>query len=171
MHNHHAGLSQVLAERRITERWRQAAHAGLGRGNTCRVAGGHRNRAGLEPPRCGNRTGRPCPRQAPPARPSTSKTAGHQLRHPLITAQLLRQAQTAAASELSAGCQRPGAGSGQPGGDRANSPPGCGPRPPQDQGIMSRLTLGLVPRAMLVLSGPGIDQPIRQRPSRAPRWE
>jgi hypothetical protein len=37
---------------------------------------------------------------------------------------------------------------------------------------MSRLTRGLVLRAMLVvLSGPGIDQPIRQRRWRAPRWD
>jgi hypothetical protein len=31
MHNQHAGLSQVLAEQRITQRWQQAAHAQLGR--------------------------------------------------------------------------------------------------------------------------------------------
>ena len=34
MHNQHAGLSQVLAEQRITERRHQAAHARLGRGNS-----------------------------------------------------------------------------------------------------------------------------------------
>jgi hypothetical protein len=34
-----------------------------------------------------------------------SKTAGHQLHHPFSAAQLLRQARTAAACELSAGCQ------------------------------------------------------------------
>jgi hypothetical protein len=32
MHNQHAGLSQVLAEQRITQRHEQAAHARLGRG-------------------------------------------------------------------------------------------------------------------------------------------
>jgi hypothetical protein len=32
MHNQHAGLSQVLAEQRITERHEQAAHARLSRG-------------------------------------------------------------------------------------------------------------------------------------------
>jgi hypothetical protein len=32
MHNQHAGLSQVLAEQRITERRQQAAHARPGRG-------------------------------------------------------------------------------------------------------------------------------------------
>jgi hypothetical protein len=32
MHNQHAGLSQVLAEQRITERRQQAAYARLGRG-------------------------------------------------------------------------------------------------------------------------------------------
>jgi hypothetical protein len=94
------------------------------------------------------------------------------MRHPFITAQLLRQARIAA-SELSAGCQRPGTGSGQSGGDRANSAPGYSPRPPQGQGgTMSRLTRGLVLRTMLVvLIAPGINQPIRQRRWRAPRWE
>jgi hypothetical protein len=29
MNNQHAGLSQVLAEQRMTERWEQAAHARL----------------------------------------------------------------------------------------------------------------------------------------------
>ena len=32
MNNQHAGLSQVLAEQRMTERREQAAHARLGRG-------------------------------------------------------------------------------------------------------------------------------------------
>jgi hypothetical protein len=32
MHNQHAGLSQLLAEQRITEWRQQAAHARLGRG-------------------------------------------------------------------------------------------------------------------------------------------
>jgi len=32
MHNQHAGLSQVLAEQRMTERWEQAAHARLAGG-------------------------------------------------------------------------------------------------------------------------------------------
>jgi len=32
MNNQHAGLSQVLAEQRITQRLEQAAHAQLGRG-------------------------------------------------------------------------------------------------------------------------------------------
>jgi hypothetical protein len=31
MTNQHAGLSQVLAEQRSTQRWQQAAHARLGR--------------------------------------------------------------------------------------------------------------------------------------------
>ena len=94
------------------------------------------------------------------------------MRHPFITAQLLRQARTAAAAELSAGCQRPGAGSGQPGRGRAASPPGCGPRSPQDQGgTMSRRTRGPVLGAVLVMSGRGRGQPIRRRRSRAPRWE
>jgi hypothetical protein len=94
------------------------------------------------------------------------------MRHPFITAQLLRQARTATAAELSAGYQRPGAASDQPGRDRAASPLGCGPRPLQDQGsTMSRLARGLVPGTMLVLSGHGLDQPIRRRRSKAPRWE
>jgi len=95
------------------------------------------------------------------------------MRHPFITAQLLLQARTAAASELSVGCQRPGAGSGQPGRDRADSPPECGPRPPQDQGgTMSRLTHGLVLGAIPVgLSRRSRGQPIRRRRSRGPRWE
>jgi hypothetical protein len=33
MHNQHAGLSQALAEQRMTERREQAAHARLGRGS------------------------------------------------------------------------------------------------------------------------------------------
>jgi hypothetical protein len=66
------------------------------------------------------------------------------MRHPFITALLLRQAPTAAASELSADCQRPGAGSGQPGRGRAESPPGSTPRPPQEQG---RLHVETHPRA------------------------
>jgi hypothetical protein len=32
MNNQHAGLSQVLAEQRMTERWEQAAHARLAHG-------------------------------------------------------------------------------------------------------------------------------------------
>jgi hypothetical protein len=32
MTNQHAGLSQVLAEQRMTERWEQVAHARLARG-------------------------------------------------------------------------------------------------------------------------------------------
>jgi hypothetical protein len=62
----------------------------------------------------------------------------------------------AAASELSAGCRRPGAGSGQPGRSRAYRPQWYGPRPSQAQGgSMSRLTRGLVRGATLVLSRPG----------------
>jgi hypothetical protein len=98
--------------------------------------------------------------------PALSQTANHQLRHPFITAQPLRQARTAAASGLSAGCQRSGTGSGQPARSGPYNPPGCGPSHPQDQGgTMSRPTRGLL------LSGPGIGQPTRRRPSRAPRWE
>jgi hypothetical protein len=36
---------------------------------------------------------------------------------------------------------------------------------------MWRLIRGLVLGAMLMLSGRGIGQPIRWRPSRAPRWD
>lgn len=70
MTNQHAGLSQILAEQRITERRQQAAHARLGRGNTRRVAGGYRNRTGIEPPLRANRL---------PTRPasSTATTTQH----------------------------------------------------------------------------------------------
>jgi hypothetical protein len=43
MHNQHAGLSQALADQRITERHEQAAHARLGRGT--RPPRGRRRRA------------------------------------------------------------------------------------------------------------------------------
>jgi hypothetical protein len=42
MHNQHAGLSQLLAAQRITERHEQAAHARLGRGPR---PPGHRRRS------------------------------------------------------------------------------------------------------------------------------
>jgi hypothetical protein len=45
MHNQHAGLSQVLAEQRMTERREQAAHARLGRG-TRQSGRRRRSRAG-----------------------------------------------------------------------------------------------------------------------------
>jgi hypothetical protein len=43
MNNQHAGLSQVLAEQRITQRHEQAAHARLGRGTR---PPGRRHRSG-----------------------------------------------------------------------------------------------------------------------------
>jgi hypothetical protein len=91
MTNQHAGLSQVLAEQRITERRHHAAHARLGRGNTRRVAGGHRNPAGTEPP-----LRQPRPATLPASSTATTtqhspKTGDDQMRHPFITAQLLRQ--------------------------------------------------------------------------------
>jgi hypothetical protein len=105
-------------------------------------------------PQCGR-----CPLRYPNTEhrhhdPASSTTGRHQMRHPFITALLLRQAPTAAASDLSAGCRRPGAGSGQQGRAGPSSPPGSGPRPPRDQGdSMSSLTRRLVLGAMLVLSG------------------
>jgi hypothetical protein len=47
MHNQHAGLSQVLAEQRITQRHVQADHARLARGaHPYRAAGGGRSGVG-----------------------------------------------------------------------------------------------------------------------------
>jgi hypothetical protein len=93
--------------------------------------------------------------RAPPPRPSTLHDRTSPDAPPLHHCPFAA-ASTAAASELSAGCRRPGAGSGQPGRSRAYRPQGYGPRPPQEQGgTMSRLTRGFVRGATPALSRPG----------------
>jgi hypothetical protein len=126
-----AATTAASVKRRSSSSMRRALHAAPRIARACpRPARDHR--AGIEPPLGGNRARRPCPRQAPPPRLSTLQGRRSRDAPSLHHCAVAAASTNRATSELSAGCQRPGAGSRptrkgsrrQPAGMRAEVTPG-----------------------------------------------